>query len=359
MQYLPLRDEIETLPELLRPYGFQTAAVVSAFVLDSKFGLAQGFDKYDDEIPPEETAWKKDDFIGHRVPRGVDRRSDFTTSRAIQWLRTDRDPARPFFLFVHYFAPHYPYVPPSDIAPHFVPAGARRNSFEQRVGLYDAEIAFADAEIGRLIDELQDLEIEADTIVVVTADHGEGLNQHGWMFHGVHIYEEAVRVPLILRFRQRIPAGQVFEEPVEIVDLTPTILDLVGVEFDEEAFQGKNLGPALRGQAKLDPRRPVFLQRRHFNGDYRGTYWVKGELFGIRDGPWKYVEGKEENLRQLFNLDHDPWERTNLIDESPDVARRLAQKLNAWMDRSRNALPVLNQMSEEDIEKLRALGYVQ
>ena len=356
---LTLDDEFETLPELLAPYGYQSYAVVSAFVLDRKFGLAQGFDEYDDRIPLEETSWKKSDFQGQRVPRVPDRRSDFTSDRAIQWLRTRRDPQRPFFMFVHYFAPHYPYVPPPEVAASFVPPDATRHSHEEAVGLYDAEIAFADASIGRLLDELKTLQIDEDTIVVLTADHGEGLKQHGWMFHGIHIYEEAVRVPLIFRFPQQISPGQVFDQPVELTDLTPTILALADIDMPYELFQGMNLAPALRRQSDLDANRAVYLHRRHYNGDYLGEYWAKGELFGIRDREWKYIEGKEENLRQLFNLAKDPLETTNVLDEFPEAATQLAHQLESWKLDQHSAKPIRNEMTNEDIEKLRSLGYIQ
>jgi arylsulfatase A-like enzyme len=357
---LTLDKDYTTLPEMLRPHGFQSAAVVSAFVLDSKFGLAQGFDHYDDDIPPAETTWKKDELQGLTVPQGsVDRRADFTSSRAIQWLRGQRNPERPFFMLVHYFAPHFPYVPPEEFAQRFVPAGAVRQSMREQVGLYDAEIAYTDTEIGRLLKELETLQIDQNTIVVVTADHGEGLKQHGYMFHAIHIYEEAVRVPLIIRYPPQISAGRRFSEPVEFTDLVPTLLDLLEIDVPAGLFQGTNLAGALRGEAELESDRPVFLHRRHFSGLYRGDQFVKGELFGVRKGDWKYIEGKEENMRQLFNLQDDPLERKNLLNQYPENAQRLVQLLEQWQRTNYNAKPALNNMTDEDIRKLRSLGYVQ
>ena len=356
---LTLGDDVLTLPELLNANGYQTAAVISAFVLDGKFGLSQGFDLYHDDLPISESTHIQALWENQLVSEGFDRRSDYTSSHAIKWLREARDPDRPFFMFVHYFAPHYPYVPPPEFAERFVPEGTLEKSYPAEVGLYDAEIAFTDAEIGRLIDVLDGLGLKDDTIVVVTADHGEGLMQHDWMFHGVHIYEEAVRVPLIFRFPKQIPSRQEISGPVELTDLAPTLLDLIGMDVSEGAYHGRSLAAALRGQSDLDEQRPVFLHRRPFQGDFRGSYWAEGEVFGVREGQWKYLEGKEEKLRQLFDLDQDPKEKENLIEEFPDIAKKLARKIEQWKLAHQSAEGVINQMTDEDIEKLRALGYIQ
>ena len=162
---LTLGDDVLTLPELLNANGYQTAAVISAFVLDGKFGLSQGFDLYHDDLPISESTHIQALWENQLVSEGFDRRSDYTSSHAIKWLREARDPDRPFFMFVHYFAPHYPYVPPPEFAERFVPEGTLEKSYPAEVGLYDAEIAFTDAEIGRLIDVLDGLGLKDDTIM--------------------------------------------------------------------------------------------------------------------------------------------------------------------------------------------------
>ena len=356
---LTLNDNYVTLPELLSASGFQTAAVVSAFVLDGKFGLSQGFDDYHDAIPLEESTINWNSWEGHDVPGGFDRRADYTTSHAIKWLREKRNPERPFFLFAHYFDPHAPYDPPESFAQAFGVQEAPPESTEAAIRRYDAEIAFTDSEIGRLLEEVKKSGLAENTIVVVASDHGEGLNQHGWMFHGIHIYEEAVRVPLIFHWPDHITADRVIHEPVEFTDLTPTILDLVGVEMGDARFQGNSFAAVLRGKGNLDPDRAVFLHRRHYEGKFRGKHWAKGELFGIRRGAWKYIEGKEQNVKELFNLLDDPLERTNLVTKFPPIAQELALEIEKWRKTHRNANPIIDSMTEEDIKKLRALGYVR
>ena len=131
------------------------------------------------------------------------------------------------------------------------------------------------------------------------------------------------------------------------------------MDVSEGAYHGRSLAAALRGQSDLDEQRPVFLHRRPFQGDFRGSYWAKGEVFGVREGQWKYLEGKEEKLRQLFDLDQDPKEKENLLEEFPDIAKKLARKIEQWKLAHQSADGVINQMTDEDIEKLRALGYIQ
>ncbi len=198
-----------------------------------------------------------------------------------------------------------------------------------------------------------------NTLVVITADHGEGLMQHGHPEHGIHIYEEAVRVPLLFRWPNRIPEGLVFAEPVELIDLMPTILELAGLSTDDVNSQGRSLAAALRGEAALEPTRPVFLHRRHYDGSYEGEIWAKGEKFGIRVGPWKYIEGDEERTKELFNLDEDPQEVRNVFDQFPDQTAQLARRLAQWKRASATGTSTPGTIADEDIQRLRALGYTK
>jgi arylsulfatase A-like enzyme len=179
------------------------------------------------------------------------------------------------------------------------------------------------------------------------------------MFHGLHLYEEAVRVPLIFHWPDHIATGRIIAEPVEFTDLAPTVLDLVGVEIGKGGFQGRSLAAALRGKGELDINRAVFLHRRHYKGKFRDKHWVKGELFGVRHGAWKYIEGKEQNVKELFNLEDDPLERINLVAKFPTIAQKLARKVEKWKTTHSSANPVVDSVSEEDLKKLRALGYVR
>ena len=346
-----------TLAETLRRRGYATAAVVSSFVLNAKFGYDRGFDTYDDDFVAATATIHQTELEGHEVGGGFDQRADVTTRKALGVLRHLARGRPPFFLFVHYFDPHNPYVPPAEWAARFPGADGADDDLAATIARYDAEIAFADDEVGRLLDGVRDLGLDPDTLIVVASDHGEGLMQHGHMEHGVHIYEEAVRVPLLFRLPGRIAAGRVLSEPVELLDIFPTILELTGAQ-STPGLRGRSLAAALVAGAALDPRRPIHLYRRHYEPGHDGNIPVAGDKLGIRLGSWKYIEGEEEGTRELFNLDDDPGERMNLFDSSPDVAKELATSLAAWRKAFDRNLPP-GSLSPEDRERLRALGYVE
>jgi arylsulfatase A-like enzyme len=356
---LELRAAERTLAEILRERGYATAAFVSSFVLDERFGYAQGFDLYDDDFAageaslPARDAWRE-----HAMQGGFDRPADATTRRAVAWLESGRDPARPFFLFVHYFDPHAPMRPPEAHAARFAPEpGASR--LEVRIGRYDGEIAFVDEQIGLLLDALARAGQGDRTLVAVTADHGEGLLQHGQLAHGVHLYEEAVRVPLMLRWPGVVPAGRVVEAPVALVDLAPTLLELLGVHGPVADFQGESVARAVRDGAALDPERGVYLQRRHYDGQEIGGEWIEGDLYGVRQGRWKYLESGDGSRRELYDLEEDPGETRNLADSQPEQARRLAGRVAAWRASARRSGLPPREPTESERQGLEALGYVE
>ena len=204
-----------------------------------------------------------------------------------------------------------------------------------------------------------------NTLVLVTSDHGEGLGQHDHLGHSINIYEEAVRVPLLFRWPDRIGKGCVFSAPVEQVDIAPTILDLIGVKADGFSFQGRSLAAALRGDddASLDGDRPVYLYREYYENRPMKLHsgkqvLLKGGKSGIRAGKWKYIEGKEEKTRELFDLEADPQEQVNLTSTHPQKAAELASQLEAWEQTHRRKESLKDTISEKDLERLKALGYV-
>jgi arylsulfatase A-like enzyme len=356
---LQLSKEHETLAEILKAEDYQTAAIVSSFVLDAKFGYAQGFAYYDDDFEFSQSTISPTQWEGHRVDGAFDRRADYATDRAIGWLKNHRRSNQPFFLFVHYFDPHDPYTPPQPFADRFVPPNAPAKSLKSYIGRYDDEIAFTDQQLGNLLDALKQMALEEQTLVVILSDHGEGLMNHGHMYHGVHIYEEAVRVPLLFRWPNRIPSGRVLSAPVGLISFTPTILDLVNIESDRRSFQSHSLAASLRGETGLDPQQPIYLYRRYYKTGKIGKIAVKGDKFGIRTGPWKYIEGKEEKTKELFDLAADPKERRNLCGKFPEKATQLASQLAKWKQRHGRKVFGQGTISKEDLERLKTLGYVE
>ncbi|HEM45901.1 MAG TPA: hypothetical protein ENO23_02540, partial [Alphaproteobacteria bacterium] len=244
----------------------------------------------------------------------------------------------------------------------FEPTRKEALKLNRTIFLYDTLIAFTDEEIGRLLDTLEKDGIADDTLVIVTGDHGEGLMAHGHMYHGVHVYEEAVRVPLIVRWPGRIPAGSVVSTPLALADLAPTVLELVGEPADG-TLAPRGIAPLLLGEtadAPADPE-PIFLYRRHYSGEEEagdGPYAL-GEKFAVREGRWKLIEGPEEGTLELFDLERDPGERTNRAAEEPERTERLRARIAEWRARWSGPDTGVPALSEEDRERLRAMGYVE
>ena len=204
---------------------------------------------------------------------------------------------------------------------------------------------------------LDDLELSENTLVVVAGDHGEGLMTHGHMNHGVQIYEEAVRVPLLIRWPNRIPGEKVVAEPMEIIDIAPTIADLAGVAAVPQAYAGRSLASRLLGEERHIEERPIWLYRRTYQGSMVSRTWAKGEQFGIREGRWKYILGPSEGTEELFDLVADPGEKNNVRGQHPEVATRFAAKVEVWRRLHTREDPEEVGVTPEDRRRLKALGY--
>lgn len=375
---LPVNPKLTLLAETLGGAGYQTSAFLSSFAVSSRFGLQRGFARYDDDFKEGQCKWEVSRWEGQNVAGEFCRRGDLTRAAAVEWLRKSgylpaekqsgggaksdaAKPRQPFFVWIHFFDPHNPYDPPAEQAKLFPPVGANPSELERDIAKYDAEIHFADQEMGKLFDALAAGGILDDTLVIVVGDHGEGLMDHGWMLHGLQIYEEAVHVPLVFRWPAKLPRGTTIAEPVELVDLTPTILSLTGVPAPSTspAVEGIDLAPALTGGAKLDPQRPILLQRRHYARGKEKEVTVRGVKHGLRVGDWKYIVAKEENTVELYDLKSDPHEKTNLADAKTAERDAMAARLEKILAGTPAAEKPTRTVSEEDARKLEALGYVQ
>ncbi len=359
---MPLAEDHVVLAERLREAGYQTAAAVSSFVLDARFGFGQGFDAYDDDFDPADATLSVREWEGHEVEGSFDRRADHTTDHAIRWLQESRDPERPFFLFVHYFDAHLPYQPPPPYRERFdadLPPEPRR--IDHLISRYDGEIAFVDASLGRLLESLEGLGLAGNTLLVVIGDHGEGLMEHGVLTHGIFIYEEATRVPWILRWPQgALRPGRDIDEPVGLIDVAPTLLGLLGLPGLEGA-QGADLAPRLRDAAPAQPTRPIFLYRRPYPRSVIGVLGkvqVEGELIGLRAGPWKYIEGSI-GTQELYDVERDPREERNLAPARPGVVAQLQPEAARWRHERVRPLHDAPELTPQDREALEALGYIQ
>jgi arylsulfatase A-like enzyme len=349
------------LAAALAEAGYRTGAVVGSFALDRRFGLAGGFASYDDRFSGRDPSMQTRSWEGHAVDAPFDRRADETRERAVEWLRAhgylERGGGRgqPFFLWVHFFDPHRPYDPPASHRALFPPSGPE--ALDAEIAAYDGEVHYADAQLGLLLDALAGAGRLDRTLTLVAGDHGEGLMQHGHMEHGLHIYEEAVRVPLVAHWPAALPARRL-AGPVALADLAPTVAELTGLSWPEQPGQGRSLAAALRGREEPDPRREVFLQRRRYDEPLATGRVVKGRQFALRSGRFKYIESREEGSFELYDLLADPGERTNLVSSAPADAASLPARLASVV---RAAPPPAAQapVGEEEAARLRSLGYVQ
>ena len=326
-----LGPETLTLTERLKDRGFRTGAFVGAFVLDSKWGLDQGFDQYADDF---------DLSTVKRVSLGnVQRRSDEVVDLALPWLSgvgNDR-----FFAWLHFYDAHTPYEPPEPFKSRY----ARTP--------YNGEVAHADFQLGRVVDHLRTRGLLDRTIIVVVGDHGESLGDHGEGTHGFFIYESATHVPLLIRAPFTRTSGRRVRSVVRTVDLMPTILDLLGEPPPDTPIAGQSAVALMTGDADdlgVEGYAEAMYPLHHFG-------W--SALRAFRLGKYKLIDAPRP---ELFDLEQDPEERHNLFEEQPVLGERLRTALQG-MERSFTAARAAPVSASADVdpsvrEKLASLGYV-
>ena len=360
-----------TLAETLGASGYRTAAFVSSFVLDRSFGLARGFGTYDDHFVRDACKSYGQQWEGFKLEGGFCRRGAATREQAERWLEqngylggtgaTSGDASGtppPYFLWIHLFDPHDPYEPFPAEAAMFPPLEKNPTDLQKQIAAYDGEIRYTDDQVGRLLDRLRAAGRLDDTLVIVVSDHGEGLMDHGWMHHGAMLYEEAVRIPFLVRWPARLPRGRVVEEPVQLADVVPTLHELLGLPPPAQPIDGASLRAALDGSGTLDPQRPIFVQRRIYDREVDLGLNLRGEKFGVRMGPWKYIEAITEKTRELYDLRTDPRELDDVFRTSKKDAKAPAEALHAWLARPVHA-PAPGKVPEDAARRLEALGYVE
>ncbi|MFH1999605.1 MAG: sulfatase, partial [Planctomycetota bacterium] len=322
-----LPDSAVTLAERFAEAGFETAGFISSFVLDSVYGMSQGFSHFS---PARDV----------RYDLGLDKQKDAATvtEEAIQWIRGAKNDR--FFIWIHYFDPHEKCAPPQE----FLPPGRHP---------YDGEIAFVDDRLGRLFTELKRRDLYDDATIIVTADHGEGLGEHGERTHGFLTYQGTIKVPLIIK-SPGIRPGRV-DQPVSLADIFPTALDLFGLKREKNATDGASLVPFLVEQGKVDPRLVYFES-------YLPTLYMgwSGQR-GVRLGSLKYIES---SMPELYELTDDPLERKNLFNMDNADSTQLRQMLLRFREAVRNrnleapAQEVHERNKAEWLNRLIALGYI-
>jgi choline-sulfatase len=317
-----------TLAGILGGRGYQTGAFVASFVLLSKFGLNRGFDTYDDSLDARNLI----NNFRSEIPAGE------VYNKFKFWFR--KNGTQKFFAWVHLYDPHVPYAPPKEFASMFP---------DSPQGRYDGEIAYADSIVGRIFSDLKEAGVFEKTLIVLCADHGEAFGEHGEVEHGIFCYQDTLRVPLIMSKRGTLPAAGRIRPMVSLIDVTPTILDLLGIAAPG-GLRGRSLVPLVRKGAAGE-KRPFYLESMYGREEMG---WAP--LAGIISLPYKYISLPTP---ELYDLDNDPDEKTNLASERPAVSREMDGTLAATVaSLAGSGTESKTSLSAQDREHLKALGYV-
>ncbi|MBZ5701840.1 MAG: sulfatase-like hydrolase/transferase [Acidobacteriia bacterium] len=331
----PLSERFRTLAESFQAHGYATAAVVSSFVLDRSWGLARGFDSYDDSFAGQE-------FLEKNLGL-VERPAEESVNHAITWLQAR--PQKPFFLWLHLYDPHSPYNPPEPF----------RTQYAKQP--YDGEIAYADSQLGRLFAWLKQApgNVYDNTLIVFLSDHGESLGEHGEKEHGFFVYDSTVRVPLVVKPpRGAALAAQRVPDAVETIQVGPTVLELAGVQDPiQKQFQAASLVPLLSGQPH-GPERAAYSET-----FYPANSFGWSPLRSLRTSRYHYIEAPKQ---ELYEHPGDPAEKINVAQQNAGVAARLREQLGQLLARYPAPAPAAggtpSGASPEALEKLRSLGYL-
>ena len=341
----PLAEDLPYLPDILHHHGYHTAAFVGSLILDPLDGLAPGFDRGFDVYD-----------AGFRLRRAqedryktVERRADEVIGHALTWLRSTRK--RPFFLWIHLYDAHDPYDPPP-------PYAQRYASFP-----YDGEIAYVDAAVGRLFTVLRNQGLYDGALIAIMADHGEAFGEHGEQTHGIFLYDETIHVPMLFKLPRERFAGERISKQTGLVDVTPTILKIAGLETPS-AVQGESLlnlmqkqsrggvaeKPASQAGNAIQDEQPVYSET-----DYPHRAFGWSSLRSLREGKYLFIKAPR---RELYDQSDDPKELHNLADNRPAVTGTLATNLDKFHDSTSAAPPGGQTVDAQQAQKLNALGYV-
>ena len=341
--YYQLNTSHVTLAEILKKTGFTTGAFISSFMLDSQFGLDQGFNCYND------------DFEEVQASIGINERKAGETSRlACEWI--DDHYQENMFLFLHFYDPHMKYEPPAPFDSMFTGSLQGMSSARKQFGLYMGEVAYTDHCIGQVIDKLKSLGIYDSTLIVVTADHGEMLGEHKEMTHGYFIYRSAVRVPLIFKLPDRSSPARI-TNTVGLADIVPAICSLLDIELSSHV-QGKDISPYLTGNDSVD------LQRQVYSESLTPTKYNCNTLLALTSDRYKYIQTSRP---ELYDLIENPAESNNLIALDPNLvawgaqskrSRLLRGRLQQIIEQTVKLDAHKTQLDDQLLARLESLGYV-
>lgn len=342
-----LAESEMTLAEILRENGYTTAAFIGGFPLDSRFGLNQGFDFYDDDLYEKGFLSflklknkKKRRWQGHKVS-SFERPTGDVIESAIKWFSDNRK--KNIFIWVHLFDPHSKYMPPKPF----------NSIYKGR--LYDGEVAYVDHSLGELFKRIEKWRILNDTLIIITADHGESLGEHNYSGHGTNLYDQSMRIPLIISYPSLLPQRRVVKNLVRSIDIMPTVLDILEITSSSN-IQGLSLTPLIfqndNSDIKLTSYGETLYPKLRFGGE---------ELRSYQTEKWKYIRYIEDDKivkEEMFDMQNDPKELINLADKKEILIEKFSHKLNDLMKVKGTSDTALT-MDKETENKLKSLGYIQ
>jgi arylsulfatase A-like enzyme len=330
-------DSLVTMAEWFRDAGFETVGFSSNISVSAKFLLDQGFEQFTYFPHEPYFAGREEENPGYVPVSGM-----FPPIR--EWLRRPHE--RPFFLYIHTTDPHAQYRPP----PVYRRWGLRS------ADMYDGEVLFSDDYFGRLVDLLALQGVLDETLVIFTADHGEELHDHGQSGHGHTLYNELLRVPLVVRHPSLVPGHRA--GPVRLIDLLPTLAEWYGLPLELEGVQGRSILPVLRGARDPWPRLRFVL------GQIRYPSKIVGE--SLQMGGFKMIHTVQDrrgkrDVWELYDVQRDPGERDDRIEASPEQVAAYRQRLDQLQEETARAAHATRKttLDEETERTLRALGYLQ
>jgi arylsulfatase A-like enzyme/Tfp pilus assembly protein PilF len=332
---VPLTKDIPYLPEILHEQGYKTAAFVGCAVLDPQSGGAPGFDRGFDTYDAGFSARRP----GDDRYQTMERRGGDVVARALAWL--NQNPSEPFFLWVHVYDPHIPYDPPEPFRSRYASEP------------YDGEIAYADSVVGKLLDDLRARKLYDGALIALMADHGEAFGEHGEHTHGIFLYDETIHVPLLFKLPGKGAAGKRVDARAGLVDVTPTILDIVGMPVPK-AVQGESLVALMRDVGS--PTKPVPDRPAYAETDYPQRAFGWSSLRGLRTGKYLFIEAPR---KELYDQSTDSKAEHNLSSAANAVTETLSSRLDAFRRKtssSEKAPEVEANLQRE--QQLAALGYV-
>lgn len=319
-----LNQSNQTLAEILSTEGFRTAAIVSAFVLDSKFGMAQGFESYNDRFVNVRHALSGDERIGEE-----------TTRFALEWLNEHK--SEKFFLFLHYYDPHDDYEAPEPFATEYAD------------NPYAGEIAYTDHCIGQVIDKIKEAGLYDSSLIIITGDHGEMLGEHGELTHTYFVYQSAVKVPLIFKLPGRTKSRRI-SHYVGLVDILPTICGILGIDKPDR-IQGRDLSPYFNGKPSHDKNRALYSE------SIVPTRYGANALMALTTGSYKYIQSTRP---ELYDIVRDPNEQNNLFEQQAERGAAFEHQLQRILEQALPKNTTGNRMglTTQDLYRLESLGYV-